>query len=157
MILVVLIPLWLLGLVVILRDLDRERSAREQAQGPELSAGLEPPRIRKMLATEDGGMKLCFAPGPLLQRFVAEMVEYLRQHNDAPNYVECELVSQEDASRWILLVQKAGGLTPGCKAAMAEERAAQLQTRLYELEKELAKRPQRPSSAAPTGSAGTNG
>jgi hypothetical protein len=31
MILVVLLPLWLLGLVVILRDLDRERSAREKA------------------------------------------------------------------------------------------------------------------------------
>jgi hypothetical protein len=31
MIFVVLIPLWLLGLVVILRDLDRERTAREKA------------------------------------------------------------------------------------------------------------------------------
>jgi hypothetical protein len=31
MIFVVLVPLWLLGLVVILRDLDRERSAREKA------------------------------------------------------------------------------------------------------------------------------
>jgi hypothetical protein len=31
MIFVVLVPLWLLGLVVILRDLDRERSARMKA------------------------------------------------------------------------------------------------------------------------------
>ena len=115
--------------------------SEEPKAGSELSGGLEPPRIRALLATKDGGMRITYAPGPLLQMFVAEMVEHLRQNNDAPNYVESELVSQEDGSRWILLVQRAEGLTPGQKAAMAEERARSLEAHVDELESELARRP----------------
>lgn len=99
---------------------------------------MEEPRIRAVLATEDGGMKICYAPGPLLQMFVAEMVQLLRDHNDAPNYVESELISQEDGSRWILLVQRAEGLTPGHKAAMAEQKVKMLQARVDYLEARLA-------------------
>lgn len=87
---------------------------------------MDEPRLKSMEATEDGGLRMCFAPGPMLQLWAAEMSKLLKDHNDAPNYVECLFTDMETGQPWILHVQKADGFTPAQKAEMAENRATRL-------------------------------
>ena len=89
--------------------------------------------LRSLEATEDGGMRMCFAPGAALQMFTSEMVQLLKVHNNAPNYVEVQVIDNDTGQEWMLLVQKADGLTPGNKAHMEKIRADRFRAALEQI------------------------
>ena len=98
---------------------------------------MEEPRLISLAATPEGGLRMHFAPGPMLQLWASEMTKLLKDHNDAPNYVECSFADMETGQPWTLLVQKEDGLSPGMKASMATVRAERSEARVEELEEVL--------------------
>lgn len=86
---------------------------------------MEEPGLISMEPLENKGVRMSFAPGPMLQMFVAEMKDCL-QKNQGINYVEFSMIDNESGEEWLLTLQRAEGLTPGFKAHQAEVKADRL-------------------------------
>jgi len=85
-----------------------------------------------MEALENKGVRISFAPGPMLQMFVVEMKTCL-QENKGVNYVEFSIIDNDSGEEWILTLQRAEVLTPGFKAHAAEVKADRLRSEVENL------------------------
>lgn len=93
---------------------------------------MEEPELISMEALENKGVRMSFAPGPMLQMFVGEMKECL-QKNQGINYVEFSLIDNDSGEQWLLTLQRAEGLSPGFKANAAEVKADRLRREIENL------------------------